>query len=149
MLRLPKFSVSAKKVKFAIANTTEKMLCFSTNPQGEISMKILWPVALLCLLFTARSHADSWSDPEFFVQLESIAWHSDSTLVQVWLKKSASGNTYTYRYNWASSGHTIETAKAIYSTLLTAQSTGRRLDLYGDHNGPNVWNNFSAVKIKD
>jgi hypothetical protein len=112
-------------------------------------MKMIWPALLLGFMFTALSHADSWSAPEYFVQVESIAWHSDSTLVQVWCKKTPEGMIYSYRYNWALSGHTIETAKSLYAALLAAQSSGRRVDLYGDHNGPSVWNNFSAVKIKE
>ena len=71
------------------------------------------------------------------------------TLVQVWCKKDLNGSIYMYRYNWALAGHSSETAKILCSTLLTAQSTGKRIELFGDHNGPGIWNNFSSVKIKE
>jgi hypothetical protein len=123
---------------------------FSINHK-EISMKILWPIILFTLILSTHAHADSWSAPEYFLEVETAAWNSDSTLVQVWCRKTIGGSAplYTYRYNWSSAGHSIETAKSIYSTILTVQSTGRRMDLFGDHNGTGVWNNFSSIKIKE
>lgn len=104
---------------------------------------------ILALAAPLATLGDSWSEPEIFSVVENVVWHPDSTRVQVYCKKAASGQIYQYFYNWAGTGRSIEQAKILMATLLTAQANGRSIDLFGDHGGPGVWNNFSAVKVKN
>ena len=68
---------------------------------------------------------------ESSTKLNSLEWDEISHGVYAWMDNpTAGGFDRLYMYDWTLSGNSIEGAKAIYSTLLTAYTTGLPIKIW-------------------